>query len=59
MTQGGPGEASDVLGVYLYKAAFTYERFGYGSAVAVMMSLIIFALSLIYLRFVRPQKVEF
>jgi ABC-type sugar transport system permease subunit len=59
MTQGGPGEASDVLGVYLYKAAFTYERFGYGSAVAVMMSLIIFALSLIYFRFVRPQKVEF
>jgi ABC-type sugar transport system permease subunit len=59
MTQGGPGEASDVLGVYLYKAAFTYERFGYGSAVAVMMSLIIFALSLVYLRFIRPQKVEF
>jgi ABC-type sugar transport system permease subunit len=59
MTEGGPGEASTVLGVYLYRTAFRYTQFGYGSTVAVMMTIIIFTLSLIYLRFIRPEQIEY
>jgi len=59
MTQGGPGDSSTVLGVYLYRVAFRYTWFGYGSAVAVMMFIIIFVISLLYLRFVRPEKIEY
>lgn len=59
MTQGGPGDSSTVLGVYLYRVAFRYTWFGYGSAVAVMMFLIIFTVSLVYLRFIRPEEVEY
>lgn len=59
MTQGGPGDSSSVLGVYLYKTAFRYTWFGYGSAVAVMMFVIIFTISLFYLRFIKPEEVEY
>jgi ABC-type sugar transport system permease subunit len=59
MTQGGPGEASNVLGVYLYRNAFVYTYFGYGSAIAVVMTVIIFTLSMLYRRFVTVEAVEF
>lgn len=59
MTQGGPGESTTVLGVYLYRNAFVYTYFGYGSTVAVLMTVIIFSLSVVYQRFVRPEKIEY
>jgi ABC-type sugar transport system permease subunit len=59
MTTGGPGDASNVLGIYLYRTAFRYTQFGYGSAIAVMMFLIIFILSMVYLRLFRPEHVEY
>jgi ABC-type sugar transport system permease subunit len=59
MTQGGPGEATNVLAVYLYRTAFRFTEFGYGSAIAVVMFVIIFVLSNVYLRIFRPQHVEY
>jgi raffinose/stachyose/melibiose transport system permease protein len=45
MTQGGPGNATDVLGTYLYQESFAELRWGYGSAVAVTMTVLLFLLS--------------
>jgi raffinose/stachyose/melibiose transport system permease protein len=45
MTQGGPGNATDVLGTYLYQESFAELRWGYGSAVAVVMTVLLFLLS--------------
>lgn len=59
MTQGGPGEATNVLGVYLYRNAFVYTYFGYGSAVAVVMTVIIVTLSLTYRRFIKVEAIEY
>lgn len=59
MTQGGPGEATNVLGVYLYRNAFVYTYFGYGSAVAVVMTIIIVTLSLTYRRFIKVEAIEY
>jgi ABC-type sugar transport system permease subunit len=59
MTQGGPGEATNVLAVYLYRTAFRFTEFGYGSAIAVIMFLIIFLMSNIYLRIFRTDRVEY
>lgn len=59
MTQGGPGESTTVLGIYLYRNAFIYTHFGYGSAVAVFMAAIIFAISMLYQRFIRPEVIEY
>ncbi|NPV53721.1 MAG: sugar ABC transporter permease [Firmicutes bacterium] len=58
MTQGGPGDSSIVLGVYLYKTAFRYTKFGYGSTIALAMLMIIVPLSLLYLRITRLETVE-
>jgi multiple sugar transport system permease protein len=59
MTQGGPGESTTVLGIYLYRNAFIYTYFGYGSAIAVVMTAIIFTLSMLYQRFIRPEAIEY
>jgi raffinose/stachyose/melibiose transport system permease protein len=59
MTSGGPGDSSTVLGVYLYRVAFQYTWFGYGSAVAVFMLIIIFSLSLLYRYFVKVEETRY
>lgn len=46
MTFGGPGVTTEVLSLHLYKIAFTSQRLGMSSAVAVILLLIIFTLSL-------------
>ncbi len=58
MTQGGPGSASEVLGTLIYKEAFQFQRFGYASAIAVVASALIIAISLTYLYLSRPQQIE-
>ena len=45
MTSGGPGNSSDVFGTYLYEKSFVERRWGYGSSVAVVMTLVLFGLS--------------
>lgn len=37
LTGGGPGDATDVPNTLLYKNAFTYSKFGYANAIAVIM----------------------
>jgi ABC-type sugar transport system permease subunit len=59
MTQGGPGEATNVLGIYLYRNAFVYTYFGYGSAIAVVMAAIIFTISMLYRRYIKVEVIEF
>jgi multiple sugar transport system permease protein len=52
ITQGGPGSASETINLYLYSVAFIYYDLGYGSAIAVILFLLIVALTalLLYLR---------
>ena len=42
LTSGGPGNASELMSTYMYKQAFTSQRYGYGSAVA--MAIVILCL---------------
>lgn len=49
ITQGGPGSASETINLYLYSVAFTYYDLGYGSAIAVMLFLLIVALAALLL----------
>ena len=50
LTAGGPGNASDVLGTYIYEAGFQLDRMGYASAVAVVLLVIAIGLGLVQLR---------
>jgi ABC-type sugar transport system permease subunit len=47
---GGIGQAGLVTGTLLYKNAFVYFKFGYGAALAWVLALIIFTLSMIQLK---------
>jgi ABC-type sugar transport system permease subunit len=49
MTQGGPYRSSETLAVTMYRETFLLFRHGYGSAIAVFLSVIVFTVSWIYL----------
>ena len=46
-TEGGPGRATEVLVMRIYKEAFKYARMGYGSAIGYFLFLIIFLVTLV------------
>lgn len=49
MTNGGPGDRTELIGVALYRLAFTSFNLGYSSALAVFLLFIAIALTSIYL----------
>jgi ABC-type sugar transport system permease subunit len=51
MTQGGPGNASRVYNFYLYQQAFSYQHMGLASAMAWILFLIIFVITLFQVRY--------
>ncbi|MFR3235558.1 MAG: carbohydrate ABC transporter permease [Blautia producta] len=46
-TQGGPGEATKVLAYHIYNTAFTSFKFGYASALAMVLFVIVITITLI------------
>jgi raffinose/stachyose/melibiose transport system permease protein len=58
MTLGGPANASSTMATYMVDRGFRRYQFGYGSAVAVILFLISFAVSLAYQRLVLRRDTE-
>ena len=56
MTGGGPASQTQVLLTYMYQQAFTYLDFGYGSSIAVVLTIGVFVLSIVQLRIFRQQS---
>lgn len=52
-TQGGPGIASQTLILYIFDQAFRYLKFGYASAVLIVLFLVILASNLVIVHFRR------
>lgn len=50
LTQGGPGTVSETLALTMFRQTFTLSRYGYGAAVAVVLTVIVLAASWLYLR---------
>jgi multiple sugar transport system permease protein len=50
MTQGGPGDATQVIQFYGYKTLFTEGQIGYGTTISISVFLTIFLLSILYVR---------
>ena len=42
MTKGGPGTASEVLTLYMYNNTFSNMRYGFGSAISMIIVIISF-----------------
>jgi multiple sugar transport system permease protein len=55
LTRGGPGNATEIMGIYTYNRGFKYFELGLGSAAAMIMLCISTALSLIYVRLLRVK----
>ncbi|SCA87651.1 carbohydrate ABC transporter permease [Bacillus sp. JJ675] len=56
LTGGGPGNASEVLSTFLYKAAFSKDMMGYASAIATVILLITLSLSIVQMRLFKTGK---
>lgn len=50
MTQGGPDNSTNVIGLNIYNYAFRYSQMGYASAMAVIMLGIILVISLVQMK---------
>lgn len=50
MTQGGPGRASEVLALYMYRIGFDYLEMGQAAAVGVVLFVVMLALTLLAFR---------
>ena len=55
MTNGGPLNATDVLGTYAYNLSFTKYEFSLGSAAAMVLFVCLFAIGLFYLRLITKE----
>lgn len=59
MTEGGPNNATQVMGSYLYQKAFRQFNFGYGATIGVMI-LVLSLITVLLLQFLlRKEKVEY
>jgi ABC-type sugar transport system permease subunit len=50
MTYGGPGTATQVMGTWMYFNVFQYNQAGYGTAIAVVITVVAVAVSIPYVR---------
>jgi ABC-type sugar transport system permease subunit len=50
MTYGGPGTATQVMGTWMYFNVFQYNQAGYGTAIAVVITVVAIVVSIPYVR---------
>lgn len=55
LTGGGPGTQTDVLSSFAYKFYFAYVEYGLGSAYALITFVLVMALSIFYLKRIKPH----
>jgi raffinose/stachyose/melibiose transport system permease protein len=57
ITQGGPGYATETLSTLIYKQAFVFGNYGYSTAVALVLAILVAAVSLVQLKVLRSREV--
>jgi len=50
MTRGGPYHSSETLAVTMFRETFTMFKMGYGSAISIVLSIIVIAVSALYIQ---------
>jgi len=57
LTSGGPGTATETVGMFIYRKAFTYYEQGYASALSLVLTIIVGGLAFFILRWLgRVQR---
>jgi len=55
LTRGGPGNVTEIIGIYIYQRAFQFFQIGLGSAAGVLLLLVLLALGAYYVWLMREQ----
>jgi multiple sugar transport system permease protein len=55
LTRGGPGNITEIIGIYIYQRAFQFFQIGLGSAAGVLLLLVLLALGAYYVWLMREQ----
>jgi raffinose/stachyose/melibiose transport system permease protein len=58
LTDGGPGDSSTYLGLYMFRNAFLYQKLGYGSAITITILVYALLLSLAARRVLGGARAE-
>ena len=59
MTAGGPNRSTETVSLYMYDRAFTASRWGYATAIGVVLLLMTLVLSIVTLRSTQRETYEF
>jgi raffinose/stachyose/melibiose transport system permease protein len=59
ITNGGPGYSTETLSTLIYKQAFVFGDFGYSTAVALVLTLLVAGLALFQLRYLQSREVTY
>ena len=57
-TGGGPGHASETVGMYIYKNIFVYHNAGYGQAIGILLTAGLAVLTVLLPSYLRRKEVE-
>ncbi|MFB5662172.1 carbohydrate ABC transporter permease [Alteribacillus sp. HJP-4] len=59
MTEGGPDNATQVMGSYLYQQAFVRNNFGYGATIGVAILIISLFTVIVLQKFLKREKIQY
>jgi len=55
LTEGGPGNATETISLYIYRTAFRFGDFGYATAMSFVLLILTNIISATYIRFLQKQ----
>ncbi|MFI6656388.1 carbohydrate ABC transporter permease [Streptomyces sp. NPDC050523] len=58
LTNGGPGTSTSPLTLYMFQTSFTYSDYGYGSTIALLLTVVCLLVSLVVFRLSRRDLTE-
>lgn len=59
MTEGGPGRSTTSPALYMYEQAFTFDKFGYASAIGIIIFVVLLIITLINQMFIKnTEKID-
>lgn len=58
LTRGGPNDATTPLTVYMFNTAFTYGEYGYGSTIAILLTVICLIVTVVIFRSTRRDVTQ-
>src|SRR3954449_9945233 len=57
ITGGGPGYSTETLSTLIYKQAFVFGQYGYSTAVALVLAILVSAIALVQMRYLQSREV--